>query len=218
MLPSLFLVLALAEGAAPADPDLIFHEPFKDKLQAGWTILREDPKDWKLTERGLEVFVRPGNQWGPKNDARNVFAREVPDPAEQPLEVTATGIFNEPTHQYEQVDLVWYYDDGHQVKLGQELVDGKLSIVMGREERDRTRTIAIIPIASTTCDVRFLVTRDGKIRGQYRVPDGEWKDAGETTLPIKAGATPKVTLQFYQGDPKKEHWARVRSLTIRKLR
>lgn len=34
-------------------------------------------------------------------------------------------------------------------KLGQEMVDGKVSIVMGREEGDKTRTIVIIPLAAS---------------------------------------------------------------------
>src|SRR5439155_3504663 len=102
----------------------------------------------------------------PVNNAKNVLVRPAPDAAKQNVEVSVT-VTNRPTEQYEQVDLVWYYDDSNMVKLGQELVDGKLSIVMGREEKDRTRTIAIIPLDSYSVRLRFRV-KGKTVRGQFR--------------------------------------------------
>jgi hypothetical protein len=101
--------------------------------------VREDPKAWRVTGQGLEIRIQPGNMWGPANNAKNVLVRAVPDPAKEPVEVAVT-VSNRPTEQYEQVDLVWYYDDSHMVKIGQEQVDRVLCLVMGREEKDRTRT------------------------------------------------------------------------------
>src|SRR5262245_15626299 len=132
------LVVANAHAGEP-----LFADDFRGKLGEGWSWIREHREAWRVTERGLEVRLEPGNMWGVANNAKNVLVRPAPHATEGGLEVAAT-VENRPTEQYEQVDLVWYYDDGHMVKLGQELVDGKLSIVMGREENDRTRTIAII--------------------------------------------------------------------------
>src|SRR5439155_25400634 len=110
--------------------------------------------------------------WGPQNNARNVLVR--PASAVVDLEIFVS-VENKPTNQYEQVDLVWYYDDGNMVKLGQELVDGKLSVVMGREENDKTRTVAIIPLDSTSVRLRFFVKGD-RIRGQFRPTSAlEWQ-------------------------------------------
>ena len=121
-----------------------------------------------------------------------------------------------PTEQYEQVDLVWYYDDSHMVKVGEELVDEKLSIVMGREEKDRTRTIAIIPLRSFSVGLRLRVS-DNHIRGQFR-PEGadQWRDAGECDLPVHG--TPKISLQCYQGPAKAEHWARITDFRISQIK
>ena len=122
---------------------------------------------------------------------------------------------NRPTEQYEQVDLVWYYNDGFQVKIGQELVDGKLSIVMGREEADRTRTIAIIPLDSFVVDVRFRV-EGNQIRGAYRTPSmTDWKEAGGCDLPVKGA--PNVSLQVYQGTTRVERWAKIRAFEVKAL-
>jgi len=137
--------------------------------------------------------------------------RNAPDVNAGPIEVCAT-FENHPTEQYEQIDLVWYYDDSHMVKIGEELVDGQLSIVMGREEKDRTRTIAIIPLRTFSVGVRLLVSAN-RIRGQFR-PEGatEWSDAGNCDLPTRG--TPKISIQAYQGPANAEHWARVTEFRI----
>jgi regulation of enolase protein 1 (concanavalin A-like superfamily) len=205
---SFSLVPALAE-----EPDVIFKDDFKGKLADGWTWVREDPKAWRVTDAGLEVRLQPGNMWGPSNNAKNVLVRPVPDPAKQPLEISVT-VSNKPTEQYEQVDLVWYYDDSHQIKIGQEQVDKVLCLVMGREEKDGTRTLAKTPIEALQLEVRFLVSADS-LKGQYR-PAGEkeWKDAGECTLP-KHG-DPKISLQVYQGPANVERWGRFNAFRIAK--
>jgi len=194
-------------GTGTAD----FRDDFRGRLAEGWSWIREDPQGWRLSENGLDVRVQPGNMWGPPNNARNVLVRAAPDPARQEVVVSVT-LTNHPTEQYEQVDLVWYYDDRHMVKLGQELVDGKLSIVMGREENDRTRTLAIIPLNSFTVQLRHCV-KGNQIRGEFRTPDSEeWKLAGSCDLPVKG--EPKASLQFYQGPASAEHWARLNDFRI----
>jgi regulation of enolase protein 1 (concanavalin A-like superfamily) len=202
-----------AKAQAGEDNKVVFRDSFKTKLSPGWSWVREDPKHWRIGEQGLEVHVQPGNMWGPPNNAKNVLVRSVSDPQRDPVEITA-AVFNRPTAQYEQVDLVWYYDDSNMVKIGQELVDGKLSIVMGREQNDKTRTIAIIPLDSDSVELRFQV-RGQQIRGQFKTPKGDWRDAGECDLPVKG--LPHISLQFYQGPAAEGHWARVSAFTIRQL-
>lgn len=206
------VTIAAALTMAAAD-ELVFHDDFKGSLRPGWTWVREEPSAWRVTNDGLEVRVQPGNMWGSANDARNVLVRPVPDAAVGTLEISVT-VSNRPTSQYEQVDLVWYYDDRHMVKIGQEQVDGVLSLVMGREEADKTRTIAIVPIEGPSLDVRFIVTVDhDRIRGQFRTSARTaWKDAGECTLPGRGVA--HVSLQAYQGPADEEHWARFSALRI----
>lgn len=187
------------------------------QLPANWKWLREDRSAWRLTNGMLEVRVQPGNMWGPANDAKNVLLIPArPPTGQQTLEITAT-VENVPTEQYEQVDLVWYYADSHMVKIGQELVDGKLTVVMGREEGDHTRTMSINPIEPGAVEVKFRVSA-GRITGQYRNAGiKDWKDAGNCSLPVKAGVEPRVSLQFYQGPTNAVHWARVSRLVMGEL-
>lgn len=201
---------ALLAGAA----EELFRDDFKGRLADGWTWIRENQSAWRVTERGLEVRIQPGNMWGPANNASNVLVRPLPHPTNATLEVAVT-IENRPTEQYEQADLVWYYDDSHMVKLGQELVDGKLSIVMGREEKDKARTVAIIPIQSPVVHVRFVV-KGNSLRGEYRLGDEPaWRVAGECDLPVNG--PPKASLQAYQGPKTAEHWARFSHFSIRQI-
>ncbi len=200
--------------SARAD-ELLFQDEFRGKLGDGWSWLRERRDAWRVTARGLEVRIEPGNMWGGANDARNVLVRPAPNPVKDEIEVSVT-VEHRPTEQYEQADLVWYYDDSHMVKLGHEMVDGKRSIVMGREEKDRTRTIAIIALEPVSVRLRFLV-RGNRIHGQFRTADSkEWRDAGECDLPAPSNAKPHVSLQFYQGPANSEHWARITEFQIRR--
>jgi len=211
----ILLPLTLFAAAAAHADEVLFQDNLEGKLVHGWSWLREDPKGWRVTEQGLEVRIQPGNMWGPANDARNVFVRLAPDPAREGIEISVT-VENRPTEQYEQVDLVWYYDDSRMVKLGQELVDGRLSIVMGREEEDKTRTIAIIPLDSFSVRLRLLV-KGNRVRGQFRANDAkDWRDAGECDSPAPNDSKPKVSLQFYQGPANAEHWARVTGFRIQR--
>jgi regulation of enolase protein 1 (concanavalin A-like superfamily) len=151
--------------------------------------------------------------WGKANDARNLLVRPAPDPAQGEFAISAT-VENRPTAQYEQVDLVWYYDDSHMVKVGQELVDGQLSIVMGREQGDRTRTVRIVPIEAFSVQLRFLV-KGTAIRGQFRPAGSDaWQDVGETDMPAPPNVPPRISLQFYQGPANVEHWARVSQFRV----
>ncbi len=211
-----FGILAMAVLASPiCAQEVFFQDDFKGKLGEGWSWVREHREAWRTSDRGLEVRVEPGNMWGPQNNARNVLVRPVPQAASNEVEV-AVAVENRPSNQYEQVDLAWYYDDSNMVKLGEELVDGKLSVVMGREEKDQCRTIAIVPLESTSVRLRLLV-RGGQIRGQFRTPGStDWREVGQCSLPAPAGAKPNVSLQFYQGLEKTEHWARVTEFRILK--
>ncbi len=199
-----------AEGAE------LFRDEFRGRLAPGWSWIREDPAHWRAGERGLEVLVQPGNLWGRANNAKNVLVRPAPDPAGGPLEIHAR-VQHEPTGQWEQVNLVWFHDESHMIKLGQELVSGKLCVVMGREEGDRTRTIALVPLDAHAVELRLLVTA-ARIHGQYRTATRpEWREAGDCEPIARPPSPPHVSLQFYQGPAGAGRWARVEHLAIRRL-
>ena len=194
--------------------ELVFADAFKGKLGEGWSFEREERSHWRVGPTGLEVRVQPGNMWGGANNAKNVMVHPIPTPTEAPVEISVT-LSNQPTAQWEQANLVWFYDGGHMVKLGQELVTGRLSIVMGREEADRARTVAIIPLDADRVELRLQAVSN-RVRGQFRTaPWPNWRDVGECDLPVKGD--PKASLHFYNGSANDEHWVRVNDFTVRRL-
>jgi len=216
MIRSKFVLVALLTVAAgrggDADKAVLFRDTFHGKLADGWIWRHEAPGDWRVNDRGLEIHVLPGNMWGPANDAKNLLMRRPPEnPQRRAIEVTAS-VWNHPTHQYEQVDLTWYFDDSNMVKVGQELVDGKLSLVMGREQGDRARTISITPLDSDAVDLRYRV-EGNQILGFFKTPTGQWRAVGHCDAPAKG--EPHICLQVYQGANGGDHWARISELTVR---
>ncbi|GMW02441.1 MAG: hypothetical protein AMXMBFR84_35770 [Candidatus Hydrogenedentota bacterium] len=190
---------------------LLFEDTFRETMDKEWTWKRENPKNWRLTAVGLEIRIEPGNMWGSDNNASNVLIRPLPVIEHGSLSITCR-VENQPLSQYEQVDLVWYYDDSHMVKIGLELVDGQRSIVMGREEMDKTKTIRIAPMESQSVYLQLSV-KGKRIRGAYRVSEeSEWNIAGECDLPANSGA--HASLQCYQGAAEIEHWALIRDFKI----
>ncbi len=208
---TLMIDRGFAAPAGPVERAAIFHDTFRPRLGPGWRWIREEPKHWRIGADGLEVHIQPGNMWGPANDAKNLLVRVAPDAKERPIEIVA-AVHHEPTHQYEQVDLVWYYNDSNMVKVGEELVDGKLSVVMGREQADKTRTISITPLDSKGVELRMRVS-ENRIIGSFRTPGGNWREVGQCDMPAKGA--PSISLQFYQGPADVEHWAKVSDFVIR---
>ena len=191
-----------------------FAENFHARLAPEWHWEREHPEAWRLTSKGLEIRIEPGNMWGSQNDARNVLIHPAPNPAEGRIEISVL-VENTPTNQYEQVDLTWFYDDSNMVKIGEELVDGKLSIVMGREEKDRTRTITIVPIDFTTVHLKLVVSGN-QIEGFFRSSaENQWRKAGQCDLPVHDSKPGQISLQCYQGRADVEHWARITDFQIK---
>lgn len=210
------LVWGWACLSAVAAETVVFQEDFSSPPAAGWSWLREDRAAWRLGESGLEVRVQPGNLWGKANNARNVMVRSLPDPGKDTLELAVT-VENRPTGQYEQINLAWYYDDRHMVKLGLELVNGKRCIVMGREFADSTRTLGLIPITAERVRLRLRVTGT-HIRGEYlRAGETVWQRAGEGEVPAPPQGQAQVSLHCYQGLPDVEHWARFSQFRVARI-
>jgi regulation of enolase protein 1 (concanavalin A-like superfamily) len=197
--------------------EVMFKDDFAGKLGEGWSWVREEKSTWRVADKALEIRVLPGNLWGKANNVKNVLVRPAPSTTQGEVEV-AVSIANRPTHQYEQANLAWYYDDSHMVKLGLELVNKEICIVMGREEADKTRTLAKIPITATAVRVRLLVA-GSRIRGQYRLAGTDaWLDAGAGDLPAPPNVPVKISLHCYQGPPNAEHWPRFSEFRVSRVR
>ena len=68
--------------------EVLFQDDFKGQLGSGWSWMREHREAWRVTERGLEVRIEPGNMWGPQNSARNLLVRPGPDSTTSEIEIS----------------------------------------------------------------------------------------------------------------------------------
>ncbi|TWT74117.1 beta-xylosidase family glycoside hydrolase [Allorhodopirellula solitaria] len=188
-------------------------EDFRDASEGSllgerWHWLRENKSGWRFSKEGLQVLIEPGNMWGPANDAKNVLLYPLREDGNDAVQVSVQ-LTHLPKKRWEQADLVWYYSDSSMVKLGLEIEHGVTNIVMGREEHDRTQTIAIIPYADPLVQLRLQVSGQ-EIRGSFRNPTSpNWTLAGKTTLPDPESLSPQLSLQFYQGEDGSDRWATV---------
>ena len=194
----LFIGLPLARAA---EPEVIFEDALKDKPGKGWEWLRENPKAWRHTEKGLEIRVEPGLA----ATVKNALVRKAPDRSQGKYAIEVTVEFTSaPVQQYEQAGLTWYQGDKPAFKLVHERIDGKTYVIPGKK-----------PTETRLMQLRLVVTKDEYV-AQFR-PDakGEWQTAASGKLP--PGTDEKISIQCYNGPPDKEHWMRFSDFKILKL-
>jgi regulation of enolase protein 1 (concanavalin A-like superfamily) len=156
---------------------VIFKDDFSPSLAEGWSWVREDPASWQVAGGALRIRTLPGTLWGDRNNAVNVITRAAPEMAEFATEAVVT---KQPEAGGEQAGLLWYCDDANNIKLVKEMVgEGKLVIVMAREEDDQPGVVGEVPFAPATAQLR-LALAGGRVTGHYRASDEDaWQLVGE---------------------------------------
>jgi hypothetical protein len=173
----------------------------KEKLAEGWTWLRENPKAWRHSKKGLEIRVEPGLA----DTVKNALVRKAPDRSrgKYAVEVTVEQT-SAPTHQYEQAGVTWYQGSKPVFKLVHEFIDGKTYIIPGKK-----------PTKTRRVQLRLIVSKDQFI-AQFRSEAwGDFETAASGKLP--PGENEKVSIQCYQSPPDAEHWMRFSDFRIVKL-
>ncbi len=184
-----------------ADAEVLFEDPLKGKLGSGWQWLRENPKTWRHSEKGLEIRVEPGVA----ANVKNALVRKAPDRSTGKYAIEVTVEFTAPpAQQYEQAGLTWYQGEKPVFKLVHEFIDGQTYIIPGKKATDNRRM-----------QLRLVVTRDEYV-AQYR-PDARGEFQTAATGKLAAGTDEKISIQCYNGAPDKEHWMRFSDFKVLKL-
>ena len=192
-----------------AEPEVVFKDTFKEKLDKSWKWIREDRKAWRIKDAALEIRVQPGKA----GTVKNALVCKAPDRSKgkYAIEVTVTNLAK-PTQQFEQAGITLYHKGKPGLKLVKELIDGKTWIIPARK-----------PMPTKSVRLRLIVTADRWI-AQYR-PEGKEKEgkkkqkkfltAAEGKLP--APGEDEVSIQCYNGPADAEHWIRFDDFRIVKL-
>ena len=72
------LGLAWASALAQDAEKVVFTEPFADKLDKGWSWVREDAKAWRIDKGMLVIKTSTGSLWQGQNNNRNILVRPLP--------------------------------------------------------------------------------------------------------------------------------------------
>jgi hypothetical protein len=196
---SLLVGLLVCSAAWGAEEGILFEDDLKGELGEGWSWLRAEGSDWRITEDGLEIRIRPGDA----NTVRNALLREAPPADRLAIEVTVRFL-EDPIQQWEQAGITWYQGEKPVFKLVHERIDGRLMIVPGK------------PLAETLSVRLRLETGGGRFVAKYR-PEGEenYITAAEGELP--RSPEDKISLQAYHGPENIAHWVRFSEFVIREL-
>jgi hypothetical protein len=196
---SAFLLASAINWAAAQQ--VLFEDPFNERLDEGWTWIRENPEAWRLRDNALEIRVQPGDA----NSVKNALVRPAPDRSKGRYAIDLTVTTTRPlVQQYEQAGITWYHNQKPVIKLVKEIVDGDLVIIPGRK-----------PMTNDTVQLRLIVSADSYV-AQFR-PDakGEFQTAATGKLPPPNHD--QVSVQCYHGPPNAEHWIRFQDFRITKL-
>ena len=180
---------------------VVFSDDFNDGLNPNWSWLRENRKNWRLIDGGLEIMAEPGLA----DTVKNALVCPAPDRSQGTFAVEVT-VSNHtlPTQQYEQAGITWYNNGKPVFKEVKELIDGDLYIIPGKQ-----------PMATKSVRLRLIVTSDSWQATYQPEGESEFKVAANGDLP--APKNDQVSIQCYHGPEEGEHWIRFEDFCIKKI-
>jgi regulation of enolase protein 1 (concanavalin A-like superfamily) len=178
---SISWLLLCALVASADDKRLVeINEGFDGALPTAWQWIREDANEWRIQDGKLVVRSQPGRIWG-GNDGKNVL---LVAPVQGGSVDARISVAHQPKELYEQAGLLWYVDDDNFVKLISEHIEGKMYVVVAREERGKGKVIGKIEVPTSDLQLRLKV--EGQtVSGQWRVKDqDDWRNAGTCSFEV----------------------------------
>ena len=182
----------------------IFEDPFREKLQDGWTWLREVPEDWRVTKEGLEIKMIPTPDTD--RDVRNILFRKPPKITDGNFTITVELKASQPYGtQYQQAGIYWMQGDRYRVKFVMEMIDDKLCVFPGNK-----------PLETEHVVLRLLVEGNTAVAEFQPNATGEFQEAFRRELPERDDNTDRIGLQCWHGPADKETWIRFSNFSITK--
>jgi regulation of enolase protein 1 (concanavalin A-like superfamily) len=189
---------------------VLFEDTFTQRVGEGWQWLRSAEGGWRIREGALEIRLAHGTI----DRATNLLLRPAPESSSVGGRVSAeVTISNQPTGQYEQCGIAWYYDDRQYVKLVKEVVDEKTWIIMACAVPKGGGLAGKLPFEKAGVAQLRLDVTGRQIEGWYRqAGQGEWAKVGRCELPVEGDG--KICLLAFHGPEIGERWARFDDVRI----
>lgn len=176
ILASLFLLveipLANSETSIDASSHTWIDQFDSPALNARWTILREDPSHWSLTDRPdyLRITTQPGGLFS--NSQLNVL---LADPTLDAFVIT-TKVDITPVENVQGAYIHVYQDDDNYIYVGRRYANGDL--ISFRRELDSVMDTISLPETATTVYLRLTKWGDLYL-GAYSTDGTNWTEIGK---------------------------------------
>lgn len=172
-LTGILLALLLCAPAAQAQT----HDDFDGStLKPFWSILREQPDHWQLSEGYLEITTQPGAlNTAEFNNVRNTFLQPIPGDSTMRME---TFLLFAPEHWYHNAGLIYRIDDDNYIRVSRGIYPNVNGIWMEWEVDGETRFHFVGDYIEEYVYLRLSRTDDSVFAATYSPDAMHWFEIG----------------------------------------
>lgn len=187
-----------------------YHEPTSmdfsktTTLPKDWKVydnngnVKENPDNWKLTNKGLVISTEAGDLYQSHNDAKNIFVQAADGDWIADTKFTMSDNFK---GGYQQIGFLVFQDEDNYIKFSYEN-GNRIKVVRetGGSTAELQSETGGIPAAGTTMYMRIL--RSGDEYAFYYSADGlQYKLAGKASLALQTVSLGLEAVNSFSGNP-----------------
>jgi len=166
-------------------------------LKPFWTLVREQPDHWSLSEGFLEITTQQGAlNTTEYNNVRNTFLQEVPD--EDIIRMETFLLFT-PDYWYHNAGLIYRVDDDNYIRVSRGIYPDVNGVWMEWEVDGVTQFHFIEPYLEDHVYLRLSRTNDSVFAATYSADGASWYAIGTESIHFPDG-TPMAGLQAANGE------------------
>lgn len=149
-------------------------------LKSFWSILREQPENWRLSEGYLEITTQPGAlNTKEYNNVRNTFLQPIPQDSTMRME---TFLLFSPEHWYHNAGLIYHIDDDNYIRVSRGIYPDVNGVWMEWEVDGETRFHFTHGYFEDRVYLRLSRTDDSVFTASYSGDEIHWYAIGTEVI------------------------------------
>jgi len=155
-----------------------------DKLNPGWSWLREETSRWRLMQGSLIIYTQPGALNGVLfNNVRNLLVQ----PYSRTTDITIeTRLTFDPLYVFRNAGLLYYIDDDNYIRVSRGIYDGHDDVWMEWEVAGVTQFIYAGAMRPLSCYLRLDIMSGGRFRARRSLDNITWTSFADRTIAFPA--------------------------------